>query len=275
MSSQIHGVCVAPNPSDEPANVGGNLPVGSMIAFAGPSTATPDTWLYCDGANVSRQVYANLFSVIGTGFGAGDGTPYAFVQTYLSGSSSILYIQSSTTLPTWVQTNAVFTMTGGRSGYSTYIWTVIGVTAFGTFQASATSGGAQVIFPSGIDTTAGTIIWSSPTTFNIPNTTGRLLRGVGTQGTAIVTLGGAAGSDTTTISADNLPQHRHGINDGLGYSATGLGNGEFSNFIRTGSVIQATTANQTYTNAATPTSVTNSAITQTNPYLGVGYIIKY
>lgn len=32
----------------------------------------PDGWLTCDGSAVSRTTYANLFSVIGTNFGAGD-----------------------------------------------------------------------------------------------------------------------------------------------------------------------------------------------------------
>lgn len=39
------------------------------------STATaPSGWLECDGAAVSRTTYAALFAVIGTTFGAGDGS---------------------------------------------------------------------------------------------------------------------------------------------------------------------------------------------------------
>ena len=40
--------------------------------YAG-STA-PSGWLICDGSAVSRDDYANLFSVIGTTYGAGDGS---------------------------------------------------------------------------------------------------------------------------------------------------------------------------------------------------------
>lgn len=47
-------------------------PVGSVIAFAG--TSSPAGWLLCDGSAVSRETYANLFAVIGTTYGAGDGT---------------------------------------------------------------------------------------------------------------------------------------------------------------------------------------------------------
>lgn len=45
---------------------------GQIIMFAGDST--PDGWLNCDGAEVSRSTYAALFTAIGTAFGVGDGT---------------------------------------------------------------------------------------------------------------------------------------------------------------------------------------------------------
>ena len=49
-----------------------NTPVGSINLYAG-STA-PTGWLICDGSAVSRTTYANLFSVIGTTYGTGDGS---------------------------------------------------------------------------------------------------------------------------------------------------------------------------------------------------------
>ena len=45
---------------------------GMIIPFGG-STA-PSGWLKCDGSEVSRTTYSNLFSVIGTTYGAGDGS---------------------------------------------------------------------------------------------------------------------------------------------------------------------------------------------------------
>jgi len=44
-------------------------PVGTIEAYGG--TTAPAGWLLCDGANVSRSTYADLFAVIGTSFGAG------------------------------------------------------------------------------------------------------------------------------------------------------------------------------------------------------------
>ena len=46
--------------------------VGAVVAFAG--STSPAGWLLCDGSAVSRTTYAALFAVIGTTYGAGDGT---------------------------------------------------------------------------------------------------------------------------------------------------------------------------------------------------------
>jgi microcystin-dependent protein len=48
------------------------VPVGVVQAYAG--TTTPQGWLLCDGSAVSRTDYADLFAVIGTTYGSGDGT---------------------------------------------------------------------------------------------------------------------------------------------------------------------------------------------------------
>lgn len=47
-------------------------PVGAIQAYVG--AAAPTGWLLCDGSNVSRTTYADLFDLIGTTFGAGDGS---------------------------------------------------------------------------------------------------------------------------------------------------------------------------------------------------------
>jgi len=47
-------------------------PAGTVLAsFA---TATPDGYLYCNGTNVSRTTYANLYAAIGDSCGEGDGS---------------------------------------------------------------------------------------------------------------------------------------------------------------------------------------------------------
>lgn len=49
-----------------------DTPSGAILQFAGSSA--PANWLLCDGSLVSRTTYANLFTAIGTIYGAGDGS---------------------------------------------------------------------------------------------------------------------------------------------------------------------------------------------------------
>ena len=54
-----------------PLPVGG-LPAGSIMAWG--TNTPPANWLLADGSAVSRTVYSSLFAVIGTTYGAGDGS---------------------------------------------------------------------------------------------------------------------------------------------------------------------------------------------------------
>ena len=48
------------------------VPVGAVNTFA--MSAAPTGWLSCDGSLVSRTTYSTLFTVVGTTYGAGDGS---------------------------------------------------------------------------------------------------------------------------------------------------------------------------------------------------------
>ena len=48
------------------------LPSGAIVDFG--TASVPASFLICDGSAVSRTTYAAIFAVIGTGFGAGDGS---------------------------------------------------------------------------------------------------------------------------------------------------------------------------------------------------------
>lgn len=54
------------------AIVAGQNPVGTVLAFAG--TTAPSGWLMCDGSAVSRTTYRNLFALVETTYGVGDGS---------------------------------------------------------------------------------------------------------------------------------------------------------------------------------------------------------
>jgi microcystin-dependent protein len=129
---------VAPNASDNFPVVN---PIGSMLLW--PTLTPPANYLVCDGSAVSRTLYNVLFSVLGSFYGAGDGT----------------------------------------------------------------------------------------TTFNIPNTSGRNVRGVG----AGFVIGATQGADTVNLIATDLPFHGHLLNDpqhfhnsvqrGIGFAAADGNNG--------------------------------------------------
>ena len=49
-----------------------SAPIGTIMAF--PIDKIPNGWLICNGAAISRTTYKALFNVIGTTYGAGDGS---------------------------------------------------------------------------------------------------------------------------------------------------------------------------------------------------------
>ena len=81
--------------------------VGAVVAYAG--STTPNGWLLCDGSDVSRTTYANLFAVIGTTYGAGDGSTTFGLPTLTD-----KFIQGSSTSGT-VKTAGLPNITGGTN----------------------------------------------------------------------------------------------------------------------------------------------------------------
>lgn len=54
------------------STTGAFVPTGTMALW--PVTSLPTGWLECTGAAVSRATYADLFAIIGTTYGSGDGS---------------------------------------------------------------------------------------------------------------------------------------------------------------------------------------------------------
>ena len=67
------------------------LPIGSVIASA--TNTTPDGYLICNGAAISRTTYAALFNAIGTIFGNGDGSTTFnlpnLIDRFIQGSETV------------------------------------------------------------------------------------------------------------------------------------------------------------------------------------------
>jgi microcystin-dependent protein len=60
-------------PTPTPTELRGLVPIGSIVLY-GSDTPPDDAWLVCDGHAEYRSEYAELFAVIGTHYGVGDGS---------------------------------------------------------------------------------------------------------------------------------------------------------------------------------------------------------
>lgn len=56
------------------------VPIGSVVPFAG--TTAPAGWTLCNGSLLSRTTYSDLFTVVGTSYGVGDGSTTFGVPDY-------------------------------------------------------------------------------------------------------------------------------------------------------------------------------------------------
>lgn len=95
--------------------------VGSVTWYAG--AGTPENYLLCDGSAISRKYYADLFAVIGTTYGAGDGSttfnlPLLTDNRFIEGSN-IPGTQHEAGLPN-ITGSFMTHSTRGRSGDSSY-----------------------------------------------------------------------------------------------------------------------------------------------------------
>jgi len=276
---------VSPNAGDNGSSV---LPIGSIINFGG-STA-PTSWLLCDGTAVSRNTYTSLFGVIGTTYGAGDGTA-VFITSGVSSGGATTYTLTMPSNNTNIAVGTPFIIAG--SGQASFDGN--------TFTAIAPTNTTTITFASSTLTSITSTTYvrkATATTFNLPNTAGRMVRGVGTASwtglgggtadTTVVALGGTGGADGTKVSATNLPLHDHGIgiggqtatNEGvLAYDSSGYGGATVSatgNYLPRSapSGVNKTAASSTYLNNST-TAVSNSNAPTLNAYVGINYIIKY
>ena len=50
------------------------MPIGFNVLFSGPDNKIPTGWMLCDGRAISRTTYSELFDLIGTTYGVGDGS---------------------------------------------------------------------------------------------------------------------------------------------------------------------------------------------------------
>lgn len=84
---------------------------GMVTSWAGSHTNVPTGWMLCDGSAISRATYADLFAVIGTNFGSGDGSTTFNLPNYhdywlIGAPSSLSTAPNPSGVPgSWVSTS--------------------------------------------------------------------------------------------------------------------------------------------------------------------------
>jgi len=87
---------------------GADVPVGTINMYAGAVADIPTGWLLCNGAAVSRTTYAQLFAVLDTEYGVGDG----------SGTFNVPNFVTSNKFPRAATNDAGRGTTGGESTHT-------------------------------------------------------------------------------------------------------------------------------------------------------------
>lgn len=122
-----------------------SLPVGAILPYG--SLTPPTGYLVCDGSAVSRTEYANLFSVIGTSFGEGDGTT-TFNLPNIDGRGIVGFSSSDDD----------FNTIGKTGGSKTHTQTVDELARHGHSRSVAHGAGVQAVtIASGNTTDAGDV----------------------------------------------------------------------------------------------------------------------
>lgn len=112
---------------------GGGVPVGFIMPYAG--TGLQEGWLDCDGSAVSRTMYPDLFTAIGTTWGAGDGS----TTFNLPRSEDLVMQGASATNPVGTYLQAGLPNITGTFGQPTT--EEVSPTATGAFEGTVTTGG--------------------------------------------------------------------------------------------------------------------------------------
>jgi len=254
--------------------VGGGLPLGSIVLSALAGSSDPD-WLVCD--STEYRIDTNnfqLFNAIGWRYSPNTAveTQYFGTYTYGTGTPNEITFNTATNI-----LNQIISVGSFIKPY-TFIATtgqdingsIIRITSCPALNSNTTGVYTGVFVPPITGTGTGNAAANqlvSRWSYNVPDMTGRFPIGFNATYPRATT----GGSATTTLTAANLPQHRHGTPVPGTSSATaggGLRAGTFN--VDDGTK---TWANQTYLENGS-TLAGNTAFNTISPYLAVNYIIK-
>lgn len=235
---------------------GGNMPVGSILQFAGASA--PTGWLLCDGSTVSRATYASLFSTLNSALGTVTitiATPgvVSFTAHGLATGDSI-YLTTTGALPTGLSANTRYWIIKNNAD-SFWLASSLANALAGT--KIATSGSQSGVHTATVSPYG---VGDGSTTFTLPSFKGVVPVGKDQSATEFAGLGQTGGEKTHVLTATEMPSHTHSL--GLQSSS--------------GTTIVPAASNNTggASTATTGSAGSDGAHNNLQPYIAVNFIIK-
>jgi microcystin-dependent protein len=262
-------------------NIANNgMPIGSVVPFAGATA--PTNWLICNGTQARRDLYPDLYSVIGFSYGLDPTTTTAtnYFSSY-SYTGNTISVSILGTVNTFITAGTIISPTNfsaftgeNLNGSLILVATAPAIGSTGTLTGTF----IQPIAGTGAGNGVGLF---SADRVSIPLPDLRLSSPVGAQ-TGTLNLASTGGSATQTLVITNLPPHSHTLWQGGAAASQGsvntarLGDPNVDSGLATGGNIYAAT--NTPTSGSRTQQVGQDGTGQTsfsirNPYVGMNYII--
>lgn len=138
-------------------------PIGSIQSYAGPATRLPRSWLLCDGRRVDRNLYPELYDLIGQTF---------YAQSTKGGADSITMVGDTRQLAANDNVRLEWSVTGGTVATNAVVLTVTENTRVVTLSIVDTD--AFTAIDTGTTVRVyGRVASSNTSTFFIPDLRGR------------------------------------------------------------------------------------------------------
>jgi len=246
-------------------SVGAGIPVGTVLPFAGATV--PDKFLLCNGTEYRQDLYEDLYDTIGYTYGTAPATTTLFVSGgYATPSTTNITFTENTTPNAFIKVGTYLKLSGFTAISGPNVNGVIVLVA--SCPAIGATGSYLCTIPTPLPATgngsAGTL-----NRFSIATPDLRLAGPIGAQ-TGTINLGTSGGSATTTITANNLPSHQHGLLQPGSSALTGGGQQAGTANVDAG---LRTIAGSTFVDNG-GAQVQNTPISTRNPYVSFNFIIK-
>jgi microcystin-dependent protein len=281
-TSASRGVVINALPRRNTTQIGLNVPVGSIMPFAGPANIIPTNWIICAGDALGKTEanYQELYAVIGETYSI-----QALVSATGTTSIEINFDDSLANRPasgpgsstvhgfeigdkfklSWSNRSAVVEVIslGGLSAGLSHSASISGASNLSTISISS------LVTVSSLQ--SGEAAGHTSQKYFVPDLRSRFVVGSSEgAGLSTYTRGSVGGAESHTLTVDELPDHRHQV-----YVGDGSGSGTVKSLSGPIEVIETdniTTASQLSETTLTGDSQSFSTLP---PYLATNWIIRY